>query len=375
MKKRFSEEQIIGILKEAEAGLKPAELCRKHGISEATYYNWKAKFGGMTVSDAQRLKELEQENGKLKRLLAESMLDNSALKDLLFAKVASPQAKREAVRILMTERAMGITRACGLVGISRSLFRYESRRSGDDQALTGRMMAIAAQKRRYGYRRIHVLLQREGWLANHKRVWRLYSKAGLSVRKRKRKRIAAVERKPLPTPTGPNQSWSMDFVSDGLAHGRRFRCLNVVDDYTRECLAIEVDTSLPGLRVKQVLQRLAEMRGLPASITVDNGPEFAGKVLDAWAYEAGVTLSFIRPGKPVENAYIESFNGRFRDECLNEHWFVSMRHARSLIESWRIEYNTERPHSSLGYLTPGQFARAHEAARQFLTSDSNCGPD
>ncbi|WP_196301981.1 IS3 family transposase, partial [Ralstonia solanacearum] len=191
------------------------------------------------------------------------------------------------------------------------------------------------------------------------------------VRKRRRKRIAAVERKPLPVPTGSNQSWSMDFVSDGLAYGRRFRCLNVVDDYTRECLVIEVDTSLPGLRVKQVLERLKEMRGLPASITVDNGPEFAGKVLDAWAYEAGVTLSFIRPGKPVENAYIESFNGRFRDECLNEHWFVSMRHARQLIEEWRIEYNTERPHSSLGYLTPVQFAQGSKQ-KEFLTSDSTC---
>ncbi|QBI42312.1 transposase [Burkholderia pseudomallei] len=145
--------------------------------------------------------------------------------------------------------------------------------------------------------------------------------------------------------------------------------------HTRECLAIEVDTSLPGLRVQQVLARLKEMRGLPASITVDNGPEFAGKVLDAWAYEAGVTLSFIRPGKPVENAYIECFNGRFRDECLNEHWFVSMRHAKQLIEEWRIEYNTERPHSSLGYLTPAQFARAHDAKQQFLTSDSNCSSD
>ncbi|BBQ03054.1 insertion element protein (plasmid) [Burkholderia sp. SFA1] len=270
----------------------------------------------------------------------------------------------------MTERAMGVTRACGLVGISRSLFQYESRRRAEDEALTGRMMAIAARKRRYGYRRIHVLLQREGWLANHKRIWRLYSKAGLSVRKRRRKRIAAVERKPLPMPTGPNQSWSMDFVSDGLAYGRRFRCLNVVDDYTRECLAIEVDTSLPGQRVKQVLERLREMRGLPQFITVDNGPKFAGKVLDAWAYEVGVTLSFIRPGKPVENAYIESFNGRFRGECLNEQWFVSMSHARRLIEDWRIEYNTERPQSSLGYLAPAQFAKAHEA-KELLTLDSN----
>ncbi|WP_375371942.1 IS3 family transposase [Bordetella holmesii] len=359
MKKRFTEEQIIGVLKEADAGAKPAELCRKHGISEATYYNWKAKFGGMTVSDAQRLKELEQENNKLKKLLAESMLDKAALQDLLSRKVVSPQAKREAVRTLMTERSMGVTRACGLVGISRSLFAYESTRSGD-AALTERMKEMAVAKRRYGYRRIHVLLRREGWQANHKRIWRLYSLAGLSVRKRKRKRIAATERVVRLAAIAPNQSWSMDFVADGLAYGRRFRCLTIVDDYTRECLAIEVDTSLPGLRVAMVLQRLAEMRGLPRSITVDNGPEFAGRALDAWAYQAGVKLSFIRPGKPVENAYIESFNGKFRDECLNEHWFLSLRQAKSLIENWRVEYNTDRPHSALGYLTPAQFVQAHQ---------------
>ncbi|CAM3768233.1 putative transposase [Kerstersia gyiorum] len=272
----------------------------------------------------------------------------------------------------MTERGMGITRACGLVGISRSLFHYESRRTGD-AALTERMKEMAAVKRRYGYRRIHVLLRREGWHSNHKRVWRLYSQAGLSVRQRKRKRIAATERVVRPAATGPNQSWSMDFVADGLAYGRRFRCLNIVDDYTRECLAIEVDTSLPGLRVTNVLERLVEMRGLPRSITVDNGPEFAGRALDAWAYQAGVTLSFIRPGKPVENAYIESFNGKFRDECLNEHWFLSLRKAKTLIENWRVEYNTDRPHSALGYLTPTQFAQAHQE-KMLLTPDSMSAP-
>jgi putative transposase len=267
---------------------------------------------------------------------------------------------------------MGVTRACGLVGISRSLFRYQSSRPEQAQ-LRARLTELAGQKRRYGYRRLHVLLRREGWLVNHKRVWRLYRVEGLSVRRRKRKRIASVERTPRVQPTGPNQRWSMDFVSDGLAYGRRFRSLNIVDDYTRECVAIEVDTSLPGLRVVQVLERLRDMRGLPNRITIDNGPEFVGQALDAWAYRAGVTLSFIRPGKPVENAYIESFNGKFRDECLNEHWFISMRHARQLIEAWRIEYNTERPHSSLGYLTPAQFAKACEQERG-LTTDSKSSP-
>jgi putative transposase len=157
---------------------------------------------------------------------------------------------------------------------------------------------------------------------DRKCVYRIYREAGLAVRRRKRKRIGAVERKPLPKPVAANLSWSMDFVSDGLADGRRLRCLTVVDDCTRECLAIEVDTSITGTRVKQVMNRLADSRGLPRSITVDNGPEFQGQVLDAWAYQANVTLSFIRPGKPNENAYIESFNGKFRDECLNEHWFI-----------------------------------------------------
>jgi putative transposase len=195
----------------------------------------------------------------------------------------------------------------------------------------------------------------------------------LAVRRRKRKRIGVIERKPLPKPTRANVSWSMDFVADGMIGGRRLRCLNIVDDCTRECLAIEVDTSITGVRVQAVLERLADTRGLPMSITVDNGPEFDGQVLDKWAYRRAVQLSFIRPGKPNENAYIESFNGKFRDECLNEHWFLSLAHARSIIEDWRIEYNTERPHSSLGNLTPAEFAKALATAdekRVSLTEDS-----
>ena len=291
--------------------------------------------------------------------------------------MVSPQAKRAAVTVLMTERDFGVTRACGLVGISRSLFRYRSRRS-DSGPLRDRIEAIAATKRRYGYRRVYLRLRREGWEVNRKRVYRLYREAGLAVRRRKRKRIGVFERKPLPKPTAANVSWSMDFVADGLIGGRRLRCLTIVDDCTRECLAIEVDTSLPGLRVKTVLDRLADNRGLPQSITVDNGPEFDGKVLDQWAYRTGVQLSFIRPGKPNENAYIESFNGKFRDECLNEHWFISLAHARRIIEAWRIEYNTERPHSSLGNRTPQECATDRTKKEEkdvTLAADSNAIPD
>jgi len=291
--------------------------------------------------------------------------------------MVSPQAKRAAVAVLMTERDFGVTRACGLIGISRSLYRYRSRRP-DSGPLRARIEEIAAIKRRYGYRRVYLRLRREGWEVNRKRVYRLYREADLAVRRRKRKRIGVFERKPLPKPTAANVNWSMDFVADGLIGGRRLRCLTMVDDCTRECLAIEVDTSLPGLRVQAVLERLADTRGLPQSITVDNGPEFDSKVLDQWAYRTGVQLSFIRPGKPNENAYIESFNGKFRDECLNEHWFISLAHARSIIEAWRIEYNTERPHSSLGNRTPQEFAadRAkNDEERVFLTADSNANSD
>ena len=289
--------------------------------------------------------------------------------------MVSPQAKRAAVAVLMTERDFGVTRACGLIGISRSLYRYRSRRP-DSGPLRARIAEIAAIKRRYGYRRVYLRLRREGWEVNRKRVYRLYREADLAVRRRKRKRIGVFERKPLPKPTAANVNWSMDFVADGLIGGRRLRCLTMVDDCTRECLAIEVDTSLPGLRVQAVLERLADTRGLPQSITVDNGPEFDSKVLDQWAYRTGVQLSFIRPGKPNENAYIESFNGKFRDECLNEHWFISLAHARSIIEAWRIEYNEERPHSSLGYKTPKEFAA--EAASFYSVArearDSNAVP-
>lgn len=273
--------------------------------------------------------------------------------------MVGPQVKRQAVDVLREERGLGVTRACGLVGISRSLYGYHSRRP-DSGKLRERIGELAGEKRRYGYRRIHVLLRREGWQVNRKRTYRLYREAGLAVRRRKRKRIGPFERKPLPRPSTVNRSWSMDFVADGLVDGRKLRCLTIVDDYSRECLALEVDTSINGRRVAAVLDRLGDLRGLPLSITVDHGPEFEGQVLDAWAYERGVRLSFIRPGKPVENAYIESFNGRFRDECLNEHWFLTMAHARRVIESWRIEYNTERPHSSLGDLTPEEFAKNPE---------------
>lgn len=254
---------------------------------------------------------------------------------------------------------MGLSerRACRLTGIHRSVARYESRRQ-DPPGLVERLRELASGRRRYGYRRLSVLLRREGLAVNHKKVYRLYRAEGLMVRQRRRRKVAGVERVMPPLPERRGERWSMDFLQDGLYDGRRLRVLTLVDDYTRECLAIEVGTSLPGARVVEVLNEIGRERGLPKTIVVDNGPEFAGKAMDAWAYEHGVGLHFIEPGKPVQNAYIESFNGKLRDECLNEHWFGSIAEAQAIVEAWREDYNTVRPHSSLGNRTPVEAAMA-----------------
>lgn len=221
------------------------------------------------------------------------------------------------------------------------------------------MKLLAIEHPRYGYRRLRVLMVRRGWRVNRKRFYRLYRREGLAVKRRGRKR-RAIARVPLVAAVRKNQRWSMDFMRDTLADGRKFRTFNIVDDFSRENPAIEVDTSLPGTRVVRVLERLRELRGLPEEIVSDNGPEFTGRALDEWAYRHGVTLHFIDPGKPTQNAYIESFNGKLRDECLNANYFLSLDDARRKIEAWRVAYNTARPHSSLGYRSPAEFITAIE---------------
>lgn len=278
--------------------------------------------------------------------------------------MVSPAARRDAVGWLVADQGTSLRRACRVVGLSTATWRYVAHARVDNGPLRDRLCALAAAKARYGYRRLHDQVTREGLHANHKRVYRVYVEAQLQVRRRRRKRLAQSARTPLTAPSRRGERWSMDFMSDTLADGRTFRTLNIVDDYTRECLAIEVDRSLPGLRVVRVLERLRAHDLLPSQIVIDNGPEFAGRTLDTWAHQAGVTLSFIRPGKPTENAYIESFNGKCRDECLNEHWFRSMAEAQALIEAWRVDYNTRRPHSALAGCTPTGFARLSEGARR-----------
>jgi putative transposase len=278
----------------------------------------------------------------------------------------------------MTQFGLSERRACRLVGLARSTCQYQPHRD-PALALRERLRALAERRRRFGYRRLTILLRREGLRVNRKRVYRLYRDEGLAVRRRRRKRLLRTMTALLPPATRLNQRWTMDFIEDQLITGRKFRTFNVMDAFSRRGLASEVDASLPSARVVQVLDRLAETRGCPEELVLDNGPEFIGRALDQWAHGRGVRLHFITPGKPVQNAHIESFHGRCRDECLNESWFLTLADARRVIEAWRQDYNAVRPHSALGHLTPEEFEQMRASGGGPLTSPSRsrvppCGP-
>lgn len=248
-------------------------------------------------------------------------------------------------------------RACTVATCNPKTFRRVLKLA-DDDVLKKRLQELATERRRFGYRRLHVLLRRDGITVNHKRVYRIYAAAHLQIRKRLKRRVAFGRGEPAPTVSTRNERWSLDFVHDTLRNGRRIRALNIVDDFTRECLAIEVDTSISGSRVARVLDRVAETRGLPKTIVMDNGTELTSLAMLAWSAEHRVRLHYIAPGKPTQNAFVESFNGKFRDECLNESSFASLQEARDIIEAWRADYNDKRPHRSLGQLTLNAFASA-----------------
>jgi putative transposase len=272
-------------------------------------------------------------------------------------KVVGPQAKREMVGYLCTARGLSPRRACQLVGLQSSSYYYQSYSSRDDEKLKSRLIEFAHLRVRWGLPRLFVLARREGFMDNYKRVRRIYNEAGLQIQRRKKKKLRGHLKLVLPLPEKPNHIWSMDFVSESLADLRRFRCFNIVDDFTRESVVIEAERSLPSEKLVQILNKLKLTRGLPQMIVCDNGPELISQNLEIWAYQNKVQLKFIEPGKPVQNAYIESFNGRFRDECLNQHWFLNLEDAKHEIELWRKDYNENRPHRSLDMKTPNQFAK------------------
>jgi putative transposase len=275
----------------------------------------------------------------------------------------TPAVRRQAVVMAQQEHGLSRRRACRLIGLARSVAAREPRRERDHARLRERLCTLAGERRRFGYRRLHALLRREGFIANHKLVHRLYQEEKLALRRRGRqKRGSGSVMAGSWCPIAANQRWSLDFTEDCLANGRRFRTANLKDDCTRECPSILVDFSLPGQRVVGMLEAVADERGYPDVLVVDNGPELRGRDLDRWAYEHGVRLFFIDPGKPMQNGSIESFNGRFREECLDQNWFTSLAEARRIIEAWRLDYNEHRPHTSLRMATPAAFA----AARPFI---------
>nr|WP_241527303.1 IS3 family transposase [Sphingomonas turrisvirgatae] len=353
---RFTEEQVIGILREQEAGSKTADVCRKHGVSSATFYKWKAAYGGMDVSQARKLKVLEDENARLKRLLADAMLDNAVLKEVASKKLVGPAVQRRAVEDVRQLFDISERRACSILSVDRSSMRYAHRRS-DDGDLRSRLREIALERRRFGYRRLGIMLAREGIVMNHKKLLRLYREENLRVRRQRGRKRAMGTRAPMTLPQGPNQRWSLDFVSDTLVCSRRIRILAVVDDFTRENLALVVDTSLSGARVARELDAIIAVRGKPLMIVSDNGTELTSLAILRWAQDRQIEWHYIAPGKPQQNGYVASFNGRLRDECLNETLFASLSHARSVLRAWRDDYNHVRPHSGIGGLTPADAAR------------------
>jgi putative transposase len=281
-----------------------------------------------------------------------------------------PAQQRALVEGLQVGYTVSQRRACSVLRVARSTIRYQSI-ADDRAALRIRLRDLAASRVRYGYRRLHILLRREGHRVNAKLVYRLYVEEGLCIRRRSPKRRKSVQvRLKRDTAQRTNQSWSMDFMSDQLCCGPRFRLLTIVDNFSRESLAIEVGQRLTGDDVVSVLERISQSRRVPETIRVDNGPEFISRSLDLWAYWNKVQLDFSRPGQPTDNAFIESFNGTIRAECLNQHWFLSLDDAREKVESWREDYNTDRPHSSLGNLTPREFARTSTSARARQTGSA-----
>ena len=256
--------------------------------------------------------------------------------------------------LVIAEFGLSERRACKLLDLDRTSYRYTPKADRNAE-LREELIALARQKPRYGYRRLHALLERRGWVVNHKRLYRLYRAEHLVVRRLKRKRLVRPG-VPIAQLARANQEWSMDFVMDGLATGRALRVLTIVDSHTRECLAIEVDSCLSSRRVTRALEWIIEQRGAPETLRCDNGPEFTSRHFLAWCEERKIQLIHIQPGHPTQNGRVESFNGRLRDECLNANWFPTIAIAKEKIETWREEYNTDRPHSSLGYLTPREFA-------------------
>ncbi|QXN26558.1 IS3 family transposase [Shewanella putrefaciens] len=350
---KFSDSQILAILKQAEAGAPVPQLCREHGISSATFYKWRAKFGGMDASMMARLKELETENARLKKMYAEERLKAEILKEAIGKKVVKPSRRRELAQKAVREKSISVKLACAVFRISETCYRYQTKLNDENAEIADWLLRLTTTYRNWGFGMCFYYLRnvkRCGW--NHKRVLRIYRELELNLRIKPKKRLTREKPEPLAVPQMKNQCWSMDFMHDQLEDGRSFRLLNIIDDFNREGLAIEVDFSLPAERVVRTLNHVIEWRGKPKEIRSDNGPEYIGSVLKSWAEANGVTLKFIQPGNPQQNAYVERYNRTVRYEWLNQYLFSSIAEVQEYATEWLWFYNNERPNKALGGMPP-----------------------
>ncbi|MGA9570798.1 MAG: IS3 family transposase [Candidatus Acidiferrales bacterium] len=361
--KKHKPEQIVALLRQIEVemanGKTTPQACKEAEITVQTFYRWRKEFGGLKLDQAKRMKNLERENAKLKRLVAELSLEKQILKDVAFGKLLSPERRRCAVEQAREKYEVSERHACRLLGQWRRTQRYAAIQKIDEEALTEAIIALASEYGRYGYRRITALLQRAGWQVGRDRVQRIWRREGLKVpqKQRPRRRLWLNDGSCVRLrPERANHVWSYDFVSAMTHDGRTLRMLTLIDEYTRESLAIRVARRLGRYEVIEALADVMLFRGIPKNIRSDNGPEFVAKELRHWLAKVGTGTLYIEPGSPWENGYCESFNGKLRDECLNGEIFYSLKEAQIVIEKWRVEYNMKRPHSALGYRPPAPAA-------------------
>ncbi|MGB7283640.1 MAG: IS3 family transposase [Candidatus Acidiferrum sp.] len=367
--RKYKPEQIVTLLRQIEVeianGKTTPQACKETQITAQTYYRWRKEFGGLKLDQAKRLKELERENAKLKRLVAELSLEKQILKDVAGGKLLSPERRRGAVEHACREYGVSERQACRMLQQWRGTQRYLPLARTDEEALTEAIIELASEYGRYGYRRITAVLQAQGWAVGKDRVQRIWRREGLKVPQKQRARGrlwlndgSCVRLRP----ERANHVWSYDFVSAMTHDGRTLRMLTLIDEYTRECLAIRVARRLGRYEVIEALADVMLLRGVPENIRSDNGPEFVAEELRKWLAKVGTGTLYIEPGSPWENGYCESFNGKLRDECLNGEIFYTLREAQVVIEKWRVHYNTLRPHSALGYRPPAPAAFAPQMA-------------
>ncbi|MFV0292825.1 MAG: IS3 family transposase, partial [Paracoccus sp. (in: a-proteobacteria)] len=350
---RYTEAQILAILRQAEGGMPVAELCREHGMSSGSFYKWRAKYGGMDASMISQMKAIEDENRRLKKMFAELSMQNELLKEALGKKVTGPSQRREMAANAVERRQVSIALSCRTFGISETCYRYSPKLKAENELIADLLIGLTEARKTWGFGLWFLHLRNiKGHPWNHKRVYRIYCELQLNLRIRPRKRLKRGKPEALAVPDAPNVTWS--FMADRLGDGRQFRLLNVLDDFNRKGLGIEVDFSLPAERVIRSLDQIIEWRGRPGSIRVDNGPEYVSSTLTNWAEKQGIALNYIQPGKPQQNAYVERCHRTVRHEWLDQYIIESIEEAQDYATQWLWTCNNDRPNMGIGGITPAQ---------------------